>query len=117
VRRVVWSRDALSEFTGIVAYIARDNPAAASKMADQIEESVSSLAMPTGRRGRMSGTYEKVLPGLPYIIAYALEPTPGGEEVLAVLRIIHGARDWPEGQWPWNSKKRGDVRPAGPMLA
>lgn len=27
--------------------------------------------MPTGRKGRVSGTYEKVVGGLPYIIAYA----------------------------------------------
>ena len=99
MRRVVWSRDALSEFNGIVAHIARDNPAAARKVADRIEAAIAALAaMPTGRRGRVAGTYEKVLPGLPYIISSALEPTPAGEEVLAVLRVIHGARDWLEGR-------------------
>lgn len=101
MRRVVWSRDALDDFNGIVAYIARDDPAAALKVAGRIDEAVSGLAaMPTGRRGRVAGTYEKVLPGLPYIVAYALVPAPSGEEVLAVLRVIHGARDWPPGQWP-----------------
>lgn len=101
MRRVVWSQDALNEFSGIVAYITRDNPAAAAQVADRIEEAVSGLAaMPTGRRGRVAGTYEKVLPGLPYIIAYTLEPLPDGQEVLAVLRVIHGARDWQEGKWP-----------------
>ena len=101
MRRVVWSQDALDEFDALVAYIARNNPAAALKVADRIEEAVGNLAaMPTGRRGRVAGTYEKVLPGLPYIIAYALETTPAGDEVLAVLRVIHGARRWPEGRWP-----------------
>jgi hypothetical protein len=48
----------------------------------------------------VAGTYEKVVRGLPCIVAYAIEPTPAGEEVLAVLRVVHGARNWPEGQWP-----------------
>lgn len=101
MRRVAWSQDALNEFNDIVAYIARDNLTAALEVADRIEEAISSLAaMPTGRRGRVADTYEKVVSGLPYIIAYTLEPTPAGEEILAVLRIIHGARDWKEGQWP-----------------
>ena len=47
--------------------------------------------MPTGRRGRVSGTYEKAVPGLPSIIAYALETAPPAcDEVLAVLRVIQG---------------------------
>ncbi len=101
MRRIVWSQDALDEFDAAIAYIARDNPSAALRMADRIEEAVGHLAtMPTGRRGRVAGTYEKVLPGLPYIIVYALGTTPGGEEALTVLRVIHGARHWPEGRWP-----------------
>jgi len=56
--------------------------------------------MPTGRRGRVSGTYEKLVVGLPYIIAYSLETLPSGEQVLAVLSVIHGARNWSPGTWP-----------------
>jgi hypothetical protein len=33
-------------------------------------------------------------------MAYALEPTSAGDEVLAVLRVIHGARNWPAQTWP-----------------
>ncbi len=46
------------------------------------------------------GRETPTLRSLPYIIAYALETTPAGDEVLAVLRVIHGARRWPEGRWP-----------------
>jgi toxin ParE1/3/4 len=100
VRRVTWSQDALAEFDAVVAYIARDSPAAAAKVADRIEETVHKLALtPTGRRGRVVGTCEKVVPRLPYIIAYALTRAPAGE-VLTILRVIHGARDWPAAQWP-----------------
>ena len=100
-RRLVWSDRARQDFREIVAYIAERNLPAAAKVAERIDQAVCALAhMPTGRRGRVMGTYEKPLPGLPYIIAYALEAAPAGDEVLAVLRVIHGARDWPAGTWP-----------------
>jgi plasmid stabilization system protein ParE len=56
--------------------------------------------MPTGRKGRVSGTYEKVVGGLPYIIAYALGDDPPHQETITILHVIHGARDWPEETWP-----------------
>jgi len=100
VRRIVWSQDALDEFDALVGYIAGDNPSAALNVAGQIEDAVTGLAsMPTGRRGRVAGTYEKVVSSLPYIIAYTLESSPGGDAIV-VLRVIHGARDWRKGQWP-----------------
>jgi len=96
VRQLVWSDNARHDFRKIIVYIAERNPPAAARVADRIEEVAQDLAaMPTGRRGRVSGTFEKLVPGLPYIIAYALETTSAGDEVLAVVRVIHGARDWP----------------------
>ena len=101
MRRVVWSIDALDELIGIVAYIARDNRVAANGVADAIEQAVLGLAArPTGRKGRVNGTYEKVVSKLPYIIAYALGDEPRGHETVTILRVIHGARDWPEESWP-----------------
>ena len=101
MRRVVWSEDALDEFDDLVGYIAADNPPAALAVADRIEDAVIALAaMPVGRRGRVAGTYEKVVSSLPYVIAYALGDEPRGHETLTVLRIVHGARDGPEGQRP-----------------
>ncbi|MCH8239017.1 MAG: type II toxin-antitoxin system RelE/ParE family toxin [Proteobacteria bacterium] len=101
MRRVDWSGDALDEFDGIVAFIARDNPLAANKVADNIEQTIHDLAaMPTGRKGRVTGTYEKVVSGLPYIVAYALGNEPRGHETITILRVIHGARDWREESWP-----------------
>ncbi len=101
MRRIVWSDSAVKEFGSVVTYIARDNPVAAGGVADRLEAAVRALAeLPTGRKGRVAGTYEKVVSGLPYIIAYALTDDPPGGGTLTVLRIIHGARDWPEGSWP-----------------
>lgn len=101
MRRVVWSHSALEEFSSVVDYIARDNPVAADGVADRLEAAVWALAeLPVGRKGRVAGTYEKVMSGLPYIIAYALSDDAAEGETLTVLHIIHGARDWPEGSWP-----------------
>ena len=51
--------------------------------------------MATGRPGRRSGTYEKVVTRLPYILAYALRPDPDLGESVVILRVVHTARDWP----------------------
>lgn len=101
MRDILWSEDALAEFERIVAYIAHDNWSAAKRVADRVERAVEGLAhMSTGRPGRVAGTHEKVVSGVPYIIAYAIGPAPGGRESITVLRIIHTARNWPEGGWP-----------------
>jgi toxin ParE1/3/4 len=101
VRDVVWSDNALDDMDALAAYIAADKPTAALNVLDRIEETVENLShMPTGRQGRVAGSYEKPIRGLPYIIAYALQGQPKGSERIVILRIIHGARDWPEGGWP-----------------
>jgi toxin ParE1/3/4 len=100
-RRVVWSRDALDELKQIAAFIASDDPLAARSIAANIRKTGEKLgALATGRRGRVGGTYEKPVPRLPYIMAYALAPLPGGGEAVVILRVIHGARNWPDEDWP-----------------
>ena len=101
MRRVVWSADAGIEYRNIITYIARTNPQAAQTVGGKIRDSIESLAaMPTGRKGRVTGTYEKSVHGLPYIIAYALGDEPKNHETLTILRVIHDARDWREDSWP-----------------
>jgi plasmid stabilization system protein ParE len=101
VRRIVWSRSALVDFEASITCIARDNPRATASVADCIDAAIRSLAdTPTGRRGRVPGTYEKVAHDLPYFIAYALERSPASEPRLIVLRFVQGVRDWPTGIWP-----------------
>lgn len=99
-RTVVWSNSAQDDFLDIIRFIAQANPDAAARVADTIDRLVATLGeMATGRPGRVTGTYEKVVPGLPYIVAYALDDQPGRSR-LALLHIIHGARDWPDEGWP-----------------
>jgi plasmid stabilization system protein ParE len=100
-RAVRWSDGALADLKAQVDYIAHDNPAAARRVAARIRSAAEALGdMAIGRRGRVPGTYEKVVTGLPYIIAYAIRAQPISGEVIDILRVIHGARNWPEGEWP-----------------
>ncbi|TPN01602.1 type II toxin-antitoxin system RelE/ParE family toxin [Mesorhizobium sp. B2-1-3A] len=99
-RFVTWSRDALDDIKQQVAFIARDNPAAARRIADRIRDTGRGLGdMATGRPGRVTGTYETPLGRLPYIIAYELRPIAGRESVV-IVRIIHTSRDWLPEEWP-----------------
>jgi toxin ParE1/3/4 len=101
VSDVLWSEHALDDMDALAAYIAADNPVAALKVLDRIETAAERLGhMPIGRRGRVAGTYEKPVVGLPYIIAYALQALPTGGERVVIVRVIHGARNWAEGEWP-----------------
>ncbi len=100
-RPVVWSYSARNDLIDIIRYIADRNPYAAGRVADRIEEAATQLSdFATGRAGRVSGTYEKVLADLPYIISYEIMERPEGGETIVILHVIHGARDWPPDRWP-----------------
>jgi toxin ParE1/3/4 len=100
-RDLVWSHAARHDYLAVLRFIARENPGAASKVADRIDAAAASLGeFATGRAGRASDTYEKVVSGLLYILAYEIVVQPDGGEVAAILHVIHGARDWPAGSWP-----------------
>ncbi len=83
--------DAIGDFIGA------DNPHAAIRVVTRIKAEIDHLAfMPAARAGRNAGTFETPIRGLPYIIVFELPD----QRTLRVLRIIHGARDWPAGKWP-----------------
>lgn len=98
MRRVIWSEAATADFYGIIRHIAADNPDAADRVADAIESTGFALGdFATGHPGRVSGTYEKSVRRLPYIITYGLSDD---DRTLAILRVIHTARNWQEETWP-----------------
>ena len=98
MRRVEWTRTALEDIIAQAEHIALDNPDAAERVAAAIREGGTALAtFATGRPGRVAGIYEKSVRRLPYIIAYALTDA---DQTVSILRVIHTARDWPEGGWP-----------------
>ena len=100
-RTPLWAEAAIADLEKTISYLAARNPAAARKAHGDINQAAHSLGLAaTGRRGRVTGTYEKSLTGRPYIIAYAFLPLPAGGEAVVVLHLIHTARDWPQDQWP-----------------
>jgi plasmid stabilization system protein ParE len=100
-RAVKWAEDALADLRAPIEYIAMENPVAARRVAARIRSACDTLGeMATGRMGRVAGTYEKVVVGLPYIVAYAIRAEANGAEVIVILCVIHGARNWPSGEWP-----------------
>jgi len=90
---VVWAPSAVRHLTALRAYIARENPGAAEQIADLLLAAVEHLAEfpDTGRRGRLPGTREWVVPRTPYVIPYRLK---GGR--LEILGVFHGRQRWPD---------------------
>ncbi len=91
--KIVWTRRALPEIDQAFAFVARDSPAAASAMVAAMEARAAVLAEhpEIGRPGRMDGTRELVLSGLPYTLPYRVRD--GRIEILAVFHI---SRAWPD---------------------
>jgi toxin ParE1/3/4 len=90
--RVRWTSDAADDLERISAYIADDRPESARRTALNIVQSVDALdTFPNrGRPGRVEGTRELVLAPLPFVAVYEVH-----EHEVWVLRILHGAQQWP----------------------
>jgi toxin ParE1/3/4 len=90
----IWSPEAISDLIALRAYIAKDDPAAAQRVALRIIDAVETLLSENaeiGRPGRVRGTRELVIPRTPFIVPYRLQGN-----ALQILRVFHGARRWPE---------------------
>ena len=78
---------------GPIPLLAADGVADPETMARQhFLDSVEQLVMfpATGRAGRKPNTRELVVPNTPYFVLYRIK-----DEMLEILRVIHGARKWP----------------------
>jgi plasmid stabilization system protein ParE len=95
--RVRWTDPAHTDFLQILGYIARQDSAAAARVGRRLLSAVDGLAAQPrlGRPGRIAGTRELVIPRLPYIAVYRIADLAHASEV-EVLRILHGARRWPD---------------------
>jgi toxin ParE1/3/4 len=77
----------------ICAWIERDNPEAARRVAKTIYDRCGQLKdFPNMGRAsrRMSGRRELAFPSLPYIAVYQVK-----KDAVEISRIFHGAQDWP----------------------
>jgi toxin ParE1/3/4 len=92
--RVRWTTDAADDLERICDYIAESRPESARRVAQSVVERIGTLeAFPhLGRQGRVEGTREMALPPLPFIAIYEVFETQGE---VRVLRILHGAQQWP----------------------
>lgn len=90
--RLSWSRRAHHDVDAIEDYIAQDNPVAALEVRDKIEAQVKLLRQHPrlGRVGRVKGTRELVISGLPYIVIYVIQRSG-----IQIARLLHGAQQWP----------------------
>ena len=90
---IIWSPRAIEHLAHLRAYIARDNPKAANRIAGALLEAVERLAeLPNlGRPGRVTGTRELVVPATPYVIPYRVR----GDR-LEVVAVFHGRQKWPK---------------------
>lgn len=91
--QVRWTEPATRDLEEISEFIRKDQPSAAERIARALFDAANGLDhFPArGRKGRISGTHELVIAGLPYIIVYRI-----ADAAIHILRIYHGARDWPE---------------------
>ena len=89
---VIWSARGRSDLRDILAYIMIDRPVAARRVGRRISDAALSLdTMPRrGRPVRLADTRELVVRGLPYVLIYRV-----GAADVEILRVLHGARDWP----------------------
>jgi toxin ParE1/3/4 len=92
--RVRWTTDAADDLERICDYIAESRPESARRVAQSVVERIGTLeTFPhLGRSGRVEGTREITFPPLPFIAIYEVVEAEG--EVF-VLRILHGAQQWP----------------------
>ena len=90
---VVWTRSAIHDLVEIRSYIAGRDLAAAARVRDRIRHVVGILEENplAGRAGRVAGTRELMVTRTPYIVAYRYR----GERI-DILRVLHGAQQWPE---------------------
>jgi toxin ParE1/3/4 len=90
--RVVIREAAYDDLDRIYAWIAKDRPRSADTVIERILESAERLGrFPyMGHVGATSGTYEWVVPGLPYILVYQVRENDG---LVLVDAVFHGAQD------------------------
>ena len=90
---IEWLREAGQDLVKIRSFIAADHPGAAMQMAKRILDTVTYLRdhPEIGRIGRLPGTRELVIPGLPYIVPYRVKGT-----TIELLGVLHAAQEWPK---------------------
>ncbi|MGE4053283.1 MAG: type II toxin-antitoxin system RelE/ParE family toxin [Vicinamibacterales bacterium] len=87
--------DAADDLTNINTYLSALEPAISTRVLARIATVIETLLLwpRLGHAGHRAGTYEIVVPRLPFLIVYRLDR--GIEEELIILRVYHARRDRP----------------------
>ena len=95
--RLEWSELAYQDRMDTFQFIARDSVKAAARVDDAFDTQAEQLVdfPESGRIGRWPGTRELVISGLPYILVYRVI-----DDLVFILRVLHGARQWPDDTLP-----------------
>ncbi|MBD8756771.1 type II toxin-antitoxin system RelE/ParE family toxin [Pseudomonas coleopterorum] len=90
--RIEWLTKALKHLDHEASFIAKDNELAASQFVSAVREGVDRLSRfpALGRKGRVGGTREWIMPDWPYVIPYRIE----GDRLI-ILHIFHTRRALP----------------------
>ena len=91
--RIRWTDPAVRDFTQICDYIdEHGSPVISHRVALLIYEAIGTLSRfpESGRTGRKPETRELVFTGLPYVAIYRIT-----KNSVELLRILHGAQQWP----------------------
>lgn len=88
-----WTSPAAAALESVIDFIARENPQAAFEVGLRIRFAISQLSEhpKLGRPGRVRGTNELVILGIPHIVPYRIK----GPEV-QMLSLYHTSRKWPD---------------------
>lgn len=88
-----WTRLAVDDLASIHRFVSDDDRTAADHVQARVTARVEQLAdhPRIGRPGRVQGTRELVVSGLPYVVVYRLAE---GYQV-RILRVLHTARKYP----------------------
>jgi len=95
--RVTWSTAAHRDIHRLAEYLSERSPSGAARMVRAIYARTDRMGREPllGRIGRQEGARERVVPGTPYVIVCRLR-----EDSLQIVRILHGAQQWPAGDAP-----------------
>ena len=90
MKRLRFSPKALADLAAIHAYISKDSTAAARRVGRFVVEAIGRLKpFPhSGRKGRLKGTYELVIPKLSFIVVYIVT-----RDVVEIIAIVHVTRN------------------------
>jgi toxin ParE1/3/4 len=91
--KIRWTLPAEKQLEQAFDYIAESNIGAAEETANHIVDITEMLGKhpEAGRRGRVAGKREFVVPDSPFVVAYSMS-----KGTVWILAVYHAARKWPE---------------------